>query len=375
MMEGGQPEGGIDLTIRRVFIGYRVVAALWLVSLGGVELVTGQPEHRWVVVATMAGTTVWAAVTVVLHAKAAGLLGRWTWLAVDAGTAAWALMAPMVAVSGDFYGGYPMSTIFLAASARGMIGGLASSVVVAGSELAGWISESPADVTTSLAKVVNYLFAGAVAAWAIGLLRSSDLRRHTAEEALASERERRGRAEERAEVAGHLHDSVLQTLSLIQLNSTRPQEVVLLARSQERDLRDWLFGATPPSTGRLLMEQLRALCAEVEQRHRVPVDLVTVGDAPVDEQLAALLQAGREAVVNAAVHSGAETVAVYVEATDERISMFVRDRGRGFDLQGISEDRRGISDSIIGRMARHQGTAAIRSVPGQGTEVELAMNR
>lgn len=374
-MEGRQPAGDIDLTIRRVFIGYRVVAALWLVSLGVVELITGDPEQRGVVVATMIGTIVWAAITVVVHARAARLLRMWAWLALDAGAAAWALMAPLVAGSGDFYGGYPMSAIFLAASARGMLGGLTSSMVVAGGELVRWMTENPVEVTTSLARVINYLFAGAVASWAIGLLRSSDLRRHTAEEALASERERRGRAEERAEVASHLHDSVLQTLSLIQQNSTRPQEVVVLARSQERDLRGWLFEGAPPGQGLGLMEEVRALCTEVEQRHHVPIELVTVGDAPADERLGALLRAGREAVVNAAVHSGAESVSVYAEATGERISMFIRDRGSGFDVQGVSEDRRGISDSIIGRMARHEGTVAIRSIPGQGTEVELVMQR
>jgi signal transduction histidine kinase/phage shock protein PspC (stress-responsive transcriptional regulator) len=187
---------------------------------------------------------------------------------------------------------------------------------------------------------------------------------------LDTERAARVRESERAEIAAHLHDSVLQTLALIQRSSSDSAQVARLARAQERDLRDWLYG--PRSTAvATVAGAVRAAGAEVEDRHGVAVELVVVGDAPMDDRTHALVSALREGMLNAVRHAGAP-VSVYVEIGPDEIEAFVRDRGAGFDLARVPSDRLGIRESIIGRMERHGGTATVRS-DDDGTEVRLRL--
>ncbi|MEV4423174.1 ATP-binding protein [Patulibacter sp. NPDC049589] len=224
-----------------------------------------------------------------------------------------------------------------------------------------------------------------------------------------AERSERIRGDERAEVAAHLHDSVLQTLALIQRRSDDPREVAGLARRQERELRTWLSGRSERPDDEL-MAALRAAAAAVELEHRVEIEVVTSGERPLDDRAAALVAAAREAMANAARHacpdggagdvpapggspgddpaadrapSGpplvgaaapqAVSVSVFAEAEDGRVEVFVRDRGRGFDVDAIPADRRGVRESIVGRMRRAGGRATIHSSPGEGTEVELLL--
>jgi signal transduction histidine kinase/phage shock protein PspC (stress-responsive transcriptional regulator) len=192
---------------------------------------------------------------------------------------------------------------------------------------------------------------------------------------LAAERAERIRSQERAEMAAHLHDSVLQTLTLMQMRADDPREVAALARRQQRELRAWL------AAGRQLGEDrfaaaLRAAAEEVEDAYRISVDVVAVGDADLDEPARALVAAAREALTNAAKFAADDgTVSVYAEVGPEQIEAFVRDRGPGFDPERVPGDRRGVRESIVGRMQRHGGTATIVSVPGSGTEVVLAIAR
>ncbi len=192
---------------------------------------------------------------------------------------------------------------------------------------------------------------------------------------LASERAARIREQERAELAAHLHDSVLQTLALIQKRSDDPREVAGLARRQERELRTWLLrrpSAPGPDTVACALERA---AAEIEELHKVPIEVVTVGDGPLDGRLEALVLAAREAMANAAKFAGSERVDLYAEVQAGRVEVFVRDRGVGFDVDAVPADRRGLRDSIVGRMERHRGEARVRSRPGEGTEVELQMAR
>lgn len=193
-------------------------------------------------------------------------------------------------------------------------------------------------------------------------------------EGFGEERRRRIRSEERADMAAHLHDSVLQTLTLIQRRSTDP-EVISLARRQERDLRGWLFDDAAERPGTAFRTRLEAVAAEVEDREQVPVHVVAVGDAAVDDDIEALLGAVREAVTNAARHSATARVDVYAEATETGLDVFVRDHGCGFDPVAVPPDRRGLAESIIARMQRAGGSATIDSRPGDGTEVELHLPR
>jgi signal transduction histidine kinase len=191
-------------------------------------------------------------------------------------------------------------------------------------------------------------------------------------QALTAERTARIRAQERAEVAAHLHDSVLQTLALIQRRPDDPAEVAQLARRQERDLRAWLNADETAAADTLHGALVRA-ATEIEERHGVEVEVVCVGDRPLDDDTAALAAAAREAILNAAKFAGAGRIDVYAEASGERAEVFVRDRGAGFDPAAVPDDRRGVRESIVGRMARHGGRAEIRSQPGGGTEVELVL--
>lgn len=193
---------------------------------------------------------------------------------------------------------------------------------------------------------------------------------------LAAERAGRIRSQERAELAAHLHDSVLQTLTLMQKRADDPREVAALARRQERELRDWLGGNGRGSTEKSFAAALRAAAETIEDDHRVAVDVVVVGDCEMDEAAEAVLGAAREALLNAAKHAGEHSpIRVYAEVEDARIEAFVRDRGPGFDPAGMPADRRGVRESIVGRMERVGGRAEVQSAPGGGTEVGLEIER
>jgi signal transduction histidine kinase len=192
--------------------------------------------------------------------------------------------------------------------------------------------------------------------------------------ATAAARAQAARSDERAEVASVVHDSVLQTLALIQTRADDPAEVKALARRQERDLRARLFGG-PSARPLSVAGALRSVAAEVEDAHRVKVDVVIIGDARLDEDSAALVASAREALFNAAKHAPDAPLSLFAEIDDRKVSAYVRDRGPGFDLETIPPDRRGVRDSIMARMVRHGGHAAVRTAPGGGCEVRLVQER
>ncbi|WP_116248201.1 ATP-binding protein [Nocardiopsis sp. FIRDI 009] len=202
-----------------------------------------------------------------------------------------------------------------------------------------------------------------VAPWIIGLVRDRD-----------QERRERIRNAERAELAAHIHDSVLHTLTLIQRRADDPREVQRLARVQERALRSWLY-QRPADAETTVSPGLERVAAEVEEEHGVPIEVVCVGDCPIDDALGAMLRAAREAMVNASKYAGCDSLSVFGEVDQEEVLVFVRDRGAGFDLDEVPGDRMGVRGSIIGRMERHGGSARIRTAPGEGTEVQLRMPR
>jgi signal transduction histidine kinase len=211
-----------------------------------------------------------------------------------------------------------------------------------------------------LAALVAAVVPIAVSPWAIDMAR-----------ALGREREARIRSDERAELAAQLHDSVLQTLALIQHHASDRSQVATLARHQERELRNWLFG--PPPADRGFAAAVEAAAGEVEQRHGVRIEVAAAGDCPLEPRLAALAAAAREAMTNAAKHAQVDEVAVFVEVGETGAAVFVRDRGGGFDPGAVPPDQHGIARSIIERVHRHGGDVQIRSRPGAGTEVRLAM--
>ena len=191
---------------------------------------------------------------------------------------------------------------------------------------------------------------------------------------LAAERTERIRLAERAAMAARIHDSVLQTLALVQRDADDAPRVRALARRQERELRRWLYGRGYDGAA-TVADALADAVAEVEEAHLTQIELATSGDAPLDGALGELVLAAREAMVNAAKHAQSDEISVYAEVEDAAVAIYVRDRGVGFDRAAVAADRRGIAESIVGRLRAAGGSATITSSPGNGTEVELTMPR
>jgi signal transduction histidine kinase len=257
---------------------------------------------------------------------------------------------------------HPVETVFTGEMSRGRIA--IGAVFIAGGMAVFLVAHD------AFAATRNVLFATGVTAVGISLIAGPGMWRLGRQ--LAEERRERIRSEERAEVAAHLHDSVLQSLAMIQRAESAPA-MASLARAQERELRQWLYGRPDGQGQDSLSRAVDELAARVEERHHVRVEAVTVGDVPMDDRLRSMLQACGEAMTNAARHSGVDRISVYVEVEPEAVTAFVRDRGRGFDPAGVGSDRRGISESIVGRMERAGGSAEIASKPDGGTEVLLAL--
>jgi signal transduction histidine kinase len=191
---------------------------------------------------------------------------------------------------------------------------------------------------------------------------------------LAHERTERIRLAERAEVAARIHDSILQTLALVQRHAADAPRVGAIARRQERELRRWLYGSGV-GTAVTLADALADAAADVEELHRVRVELASAGDLQLDTSLEPVVLAAREAMTNAAKFSTADEISVYLEANGDDVAVFVRDSGIGFDRAAVPADRRGVAESIEARMQRAGGTGKVISSPGEGTEVELRLPR
>lgn len=362
-----------EISLLRVVVGYRAIATVWLLILVAIELREDPLRPDLVVVAAVA-VVVWTGLTMAISYRRHRWLSTWTAVIVDVVFAGLLLFVPDWAGSSNFYGGYPISALLLGIYSKGLWGAVLATIVLTGGALARAIADRlPGDATSISGAILVFPFVAAPATWGIGVLRRADRLRREAEDSLAEERAERVRAQERAEMASHLHDSVLQTLALIQRSADQPGEVTTLARRQERELRSWLYGEDE-AHDESLAGAMRTMTAEIEEQYRVNVQLVMVGDTSISDRRAALLAACREAIVNAAKHSGADVVDVYCEVAGDQIEAFVRDRGEGFELHAVPLDRRGVRDSILGRMDRAGGSAEIKTGPGTGTEVRLSLS-
>jgi len=368
-----QRQEALEHTLLWIVTGYRLFAAIWLTALGAFSVssesqVVDQPS---VVLATISLVLVWAGLTTLAQLVRHRFLFAWWFVAVDLGISCWTVVAGDVAGTIQFAGGYPLVGAFSAIYVFGWAGGALGAAVLTGTGLSRILdgqSLEPQDFANSIA----YLFSVGATAGVAAALRSADRRRAEAEAALEQERADRIRAEEHSEMAAHLHDSVLQTLALIQRDSAATPDIRGLARHQERELRGWLFPEGGGSGARGgFKETLVGVCSEIEDLGESQVEVVVVGDTadPVDP----IVRAAREAVLNASKHAGVDTISVYGEANTEEILVFVKDRGVGFDPTSVAGSRQGIRESIVGRMERHGGKAEIISAPGTGTEVRLRL--
>ncbi|HEY7582608.1 MAG TPA: hypothetical protein VIB78_03195 [Acidimicrobiia bacterium] len=356
----------VAFTIRRIAGGARLIGLAWMMVLVMVALARdamARPGVGWVLVGLSAVWAVVAAIDQVRDRPA----DPWWITAGDAGLAAFALVAPEIAGSSDlFYGGFPGIAVVAAAARQRSVGwvvaALLSVVTIARFQIA--------DVSQALAQLsalVTYGMLAAIVGWAVHVIYRTDDARRRAEDQQA-------RAEEKAALAAHLHDSVLQTLALVQREASDPSRVASLARRQEQELRGWLYG-TIDGDAPGLARSLEVAASELEETYGGTVEVVAVGDAAVQGSAKAILAAGREGMLNALKHSGTDRIDVYMEVLPETIKLFVRDRGVGFDRVTIPADRAGIRDSIEGRIRAVGGNVEIKTLSGQGTELRLEVPR
>ncbi len=358
-------------TLQRVVVWFRLLAYAWMMALVTATLLDDAGASRgWVGLAVAVATS--ATIATVLLARF-NRLGSWWWVLIDGAGTLFILMAPGISGASDlFYGGYGLSWLLVVVWAFPAVlsAAVAIALVVAAQLIGNEIGIRPTSLTNKVGDVAVWVVSGIVYGWAFWAIRSTDLERRKAEEAYAAERLERSLAEARADIADDIHDSVLQTLAHIKTRSTDP-EAAQAAAAQDRELRRYLerLAAEHPDGLEVL---LRAAAAEVESLYGVDIDVVAVGDVPAGDEIEALVRAAREAMVNAAKHSGASRVSVFSEVSPEAIVVYVRDAGVGFDpTRQVSG--RGIRHSMIGRMERHGGIVEVGSEVGSGTEVTLRL--
>jgi signal transduction histidine kinase len=373
-MDTARPSEDLESTLLWITTGYRLFAAVWLSILGVVVVASEstEVERPAGVTMTVVGVVGWAVFATAARFRQPSMARSWGFVAIDLTIGAWTVVAGTVAGTIQFAGGYPLAGAFGAIYAFSTTGGILGAAVLTAAGLVPLLGQGQG-LSQEVANAIAFLFSVGAATGVAATLRTSDRRRVEAEAALVKERAERARAEEHAEVAAHLHDSVLQTLALIQRDSGATPDIKGLARHQERELRGWLFpdqAAAANSTGGF-REALLAACADAEGAGATKIEVVVVGDTSAPT--GALIKAASEAIRNAQTHSGAELVSVYGEAGEDEVAVYVKDRGVGFDPTTVDPSRHGVSESIVGRMDRSGGSAEIVSSPGTGTEVRLRL--
>ena len=360
----------IDSTLRRVTVGFRLVGAAWLCILAATVLLEEDNVNRGVVLAAVATVVVWSGVTWWMAVNQDQGFRSVTWLLADGVVAMWIAVSPFVAgATHKFFGGYPMTWAFMAAYVGGVAYAMPAGGVLAFSQVAGAFGTRA--LSSTVGDIAVFVISAVLFGWAITTLRETDARRHAAVRALETERRDRRLADERAEIGAHLHDSVLQTLALID-QEPDVDRIKVLARSQDRDLRAFIDRMASPYE-ESFSAALKAAAAEVEDERSSVIEVVVVGDCELGPGLKAMVAATREAVVNAAKYGAGSKVSVFAEIRAAAVSVSVRDRGPGFDVDHALASSRGLAQSVVDRMDRHGGSASIGSSAERGTEVNLRM--
>jgi signal transduction histidine kinase len=307
-------------------------------------------------------------------AKTRDRLASWWWLTIDGAAAFFIAISPGLAESNDlFYGGMPLSWLLLVVYAHSsfLIGAIAVGVLTVTQLVNAALDPDPLSATEYVGRISVWVVSALAYGWAMWALRRSEQERIAAEQQRDAERVKRRLANERAEIAAQLHDSVLQTLALVQRDAADEQAVRSLARKQDLELRNLIDRMGSPYE-RSFRAAARRAAAEVEDLHRIRINTAFVGDCELKGDLEAVIDAAREAMVNAAKHAGVDELALLCEVGPEQVTVVIRDRGSGFDTEAVRSDG-GLARSVSERMARNGGTAAIVSSWGEGTEIELIM--
>lgn len=363
-----RPDGElpVDATLKRIVVLFRILGWAWMLLLVVLTPIEDDGADITITFAAIALATVWTGVTV-WAAQRSDRLGAPWFAAADFAVALLIGAASTAAGAQDlFHGGYPMSSLAVIAYAAGLRWTIIGALVLAAEQVVVHIVDDRGDIPA--AGSVTFLVFGLLLGWGFDALRDQERRRLAVQDELDRARAAQVRHEERIDLANRLHDSVLQTLSVLRRDADDADQVRYLARRQERQLRQTIseYRSTYGVSSRAA---LQGICDEVEDVHRIEIDTVIRGDAELNETQTAVLAAAKEALTNAAKHSGTRVVDLYAELDPTRIEVYVRDRGRGFDVSGTAG--RGIDHSVRERLASIGGEATVRSAPGEGTDVEL----
>lgn len=367
----------VNATLRRVAVIFRLLGWAWMLLLVVVTLLTDDGADPVVAIAAMILATVWTVVTL----RVAGFhetLSRPSFVIADGVVGLVILSASAIAGAEHFFhGGYPMSWLGVAAYAWGFRGAAPGSLAFVIGQIVVDLFDRRGQAVPIAGSVTFFVFA-VVAGWAFSALRDGDAARMRTSEALEREQElrvqeqrRRARYEERVELADRLHDSVLQTLVVLRRDAADAGQVRYLARRQERELRQTIEEYRSPHTSSL-RAALLGESGEIEDLYRVDVDAVVRGDAETEDGFEGAVAATHEALANAAKHSGESTIDLYAELNGPCVSIFVRDKGVGFDKARVSPGR-GLENSLLRRIEGAGGSVQINSSSGEGTEIAITI--
>ncbi|MGB5187115.1 MAG: ATP-binding protein [Acidimicrobiia bacterium] len=362
-----EPVPKIETTLVQLVLFVRILGFVWMTLLVIVTWFSDPDANRVVVALAEIAAAGWTVVTIVTS-RNPSTMRTWQFVALDGAIALFVASASFIAGASElFHGGYPISWLAVAAYAGGMRLAVAAAVVLAAEQVIGFMLTDRSLVATTGAFV--FIVYGVIFGWTIDTLRRNDARRRAAERALETERTGRALEAERLALANELHDSVLQTLQVIRTDADDADRVRYLVRSEERSIDRMINRYRHPGTAGF-EAALLAVRDEVEDLHGVEIRTVIRDDVPLTPPVAVAVDATREALTNAARHSGAAIVNLYAEAHSGSVRVFVRDRGVGFDPTTVEEGR-GMRHSLRERMADAGGTLQITSTPGLGTEVEI----
>lgn len=359
----------VDETLRKVVVVYRLLVTVWMWILIGVVVARGGPGNRWVLLAAVVFVALWAGLTI-WAGRASHRLGNPVFVISDGIVALLLSATGLLAGTTDFVsGGWPASWLFMVAFATNLKWTVVASLILVGEHIALHIAHGLTDIR--IAGTFAFIVFALIIGWAFDALRDRERLRLLLQEELDAEREETARHEERAVLARHLHDEVLQTFHAIEVNVDQPHQVLYLVRRQTRELRRTIEEFRSPYT-----HSFRALLLrnrdEVEDLHRgVKINEVIRSDAEVSRTLEAALGAAREAMINAAKHSGVDQIDLYSEIENGKAMINIRDRGRGFEVGAMPGG--GMTISILERVEGVGGEVEIRSGPRRGTQVSIVV--
>lgn len=353
-----------EANLRRLILIIRLLGWVWMLLLVIATLATDEDADRTITIAAMVLATIWTGVTV-WAARHRSILGAPWFVVSDLIVALLVASASYAAGAGDlFHGGYPISTIAVAAYGGGLKWALPASLILMADQAILHI-QSGRSAVAAIGSIVFVVYAF-IFGYLISVIRGTDVERRRTEARLAKEQEQSARRQERIELGDRLHDSALQTLSVIDTHADDPERVRVLARRQTRELRSLVEGYA--GEGDSLRVELERVASEVETLYGVEVSLVVRAEAPMNATTRALVGAAHEAMTNAAKHAGVDKMDVYAASDDDGIAIHVRDVGKGF-AAGDGQSGHGLDNSIHRRVEAVGGEASVESEPGRGTEV------